>query len=231
MAELEITYTPQYTGCHRICLTYGETTCCYLDYSLTIVGVEKTVIIPLSEYDCVTPPGEIGCEGYTLNGYIQPCCTEESSELNRVAFTATWTITPCVQYELQCRLIGGQCLPWTFTDCTGAFTGPEEGIWGGPGTVPAIICSSAGPPNTTGGNYDVVEITPGTCCSCRSYTVTAEVPFIILIYYTDCTGAFINEPLSVAPGAPVTICAIENTIWTVTENAFFTALDNGPCVT
>jgi len=231
MAQLEINYTPQYTGCHRICLVGQEETCCYIDSSLSIVGVSKEVIIDLADYPCIVPPvDEISCEDYSLNGYIQPCCTEEESLLNRVSFTASWPIIPCVQYQLECLLSGAQCLSFTFTDCSGQYTGPQEGIWGGPSVPPAVVCTSDGPPSNTAGNYDIEPIVPGTCCNCKSYTVTVQVPFIIEIYYTDCDGNFTTEPTLLYPDVPLQICAIENTIFTVTENGSFTAEDNGPCI-
>lgn len=230
MASVSITYTPNYSGCHRICVEGTETTCCYIDNSPSIVGLPKTVTIDLDQYPCVlNPPNEIDCVGYSLNGYIQPCCTDADSLLNRVEFTAAWPVTICVQYELQCKPIGVQCAPFTFTDCSDQLTGPIEGLWSGPTVPPAVVCSSAGPPSGTGGNYDVTPITPGTCCNCKSYTVTNQSIVPISIYYTGCNYAFVDTPLVLDPLEQQTFCAIENTIWTTTQSGFFTAEDNGPC--
>jgi len=103
---LTITYTPQYQGCHRVCFRTTQLQyCCYLDNSGSTIGTPKTVDIYLSNYtQCLGfIPSEISCNGDTaVTGYIQPCCSDETSLSNRTAFTATFASTECTSYNILC---------------------------------------------------------------------------------------------------------------------------------
>lgn len=109
-ATLTVTYTPQYQGAHRICFRTTQTAyCCYLDQSLTIIGLPKTTQIDLTEFESclVDPPAELGCVASTLNGYVQPACEASDSLADIVTFNVTYpNPTPCTPYGIQCNLSG-----------------------------------------------------------------------------------------------------------------------------
>lgn len=94
---LVIEYTPQYPGCHRICFrTTGEDYCCYEDYSTSVIGEVKITEITLEPFtEClITVPISPGCDTVDMTGYIQPCCTSEDSNDNRVSFETSFIPEP-----------------------------------------------------------------------------------------------------------------------------------------
>lgn len=104
-ATLTVEYIPSYSGNHRICFkTTGDSYCCYNDDSASIIGVIKTTVIDLDDFElCLgTLPEPIGCDGSTIEGYVQPVCIESTSDLNRVLFTALFSSTPCAPYKITC---------------------------------------------------------------------------------------------------------------------------------
>jgi hypothetical protein len=110
-AILSVTYTPNYIGCHRICFRTSEVNyCCYLDESPVIIGTPKTVDINLTDdyADClVTIPTQFGCNGGTIvEGYVQACCVEESSEEDRIPFDNVFDQTECTPYSVECNSSG-----------------------------------------------------------------------------------------------------------------------------
>jgi hypothetical protein len=136
-AQLDITYTPQYVGCHRICFrTTQAQYCCYLDTSSSVIGTPKTVTLDLENFaTClVFIPEEISCTGTTpVTGYIQPCCSDENSNDNRVAFTASFVSTPCTSYNIECTESG-----------VGEITIVNPGYGWPIGVVPNIIVNTSG---------------------------------------------------------------------------------------
>jgi len=108
-AILTVGYTPNYIGNHRICFrTTGLTYCCYNDDSVSVIGVPKFVSIDLDDFTlCLQDiPIEIGCASSVVEGYVQPICIEQSSDVNRVAFTATFPSAPCDAYNIECQESG-----------------------------------------------------------------------------------------------------------------------------
>jgi len=108
-AILSITYTPNYPSNHRICFrTTGSAYCCYNDDSTSVIGVPKTVEIELEDFElCLQDlPAEVGCAGSVVEGYVQPICIEQGSDVNRVAFTATFPSAPCSAYNIECQESG-----------------------------------------------------------------------------------------------------------------------------
>ena len=106
---LSVTYTPNYEGNHRICFrTTGTAYCCYNDDSTSVVGVPKTTIIDLEDYElCLqTLPQPIGCAGSVVDGYVQPICIEQGSDINRVTFSVTYESTQCTPYNILCNESG-----------------------------------------------------------------------------------------------------------------------------
>jgi hypothetical protein len=165
---LSVTYTPNYIGCHRICFkTTGEDYCCYEDITDSTIGVSKTVDIELIDFeDCLGElPQPVGCEEYTqLTGYIQPCCTEETSTDNRVPFTANYPQTPCDYFTVECDDRLG-CGSFNVVDCNSNALPTDYEIGIDSGTV--LICSKS-ISNTTGSTYTItpngtLPVTPGSC--------------------------------------------------------------------
>lgn len=108
-ALLNVTYTPNYIGNHRICFrTTQPSYCCYTDDSASVIGVPKTTVIELDEFEtCLQDlPAQVGCEGSVVDGYIQPFCVDQGSDLNRVPFTATFAASPCTPYKVTCEESG-----------------------------------------------------------------------------------------------------------------------------
>ena len=104
-AILSVTYTPNYPGNHRICFrTTGSAYCCYNDDSASVVGVSKTTEIDLEDFKfcLVDLPEPVGCAASVVEGYIQPICIEQSSDVNRIEFTAEFPSTQCTPYKLIC---------------------------------------------------------------------------------------------------------------------------------
>lgn len=104
-AILTVGYTPNYAGNHRICFkTTGDTYCCYNDDSGSVIGVEKYTEINLDDFElCLgTLPGPVGCAASEVDGYVQPTCIDQSSDINRVAFIANFSSTACSAYNIEC---------------------------------------------------------------------------------------------------------------------------------
>ena len=81
--QIDVTYTPQTTGCHTIC--YGQTSpntdaplCCIVDNTPSIPGTPKTFTIDVAVTPCDTggPVSPVGPApgSYVYDGYVQPCC-------------------------------------------------------------------------------------------------------------------------------------------------------------
>lgn len=109
-AILSVTYTPAYSGCHRICFKTSQASyCCYQDNSPSQPGTQKITDIDLDDYvECLVDlPLEVGCEGGSnVDGYVQPCCTDAASLENRVPFTAVFSTVPCTSYRVECEESG-----------------------------------------------------------------------------------------------------------------------------
>lgn len=108
-ALLTISYTPNYAGNHRICFRTTEPSyCCYNDDSVSVIGVQKVVIIDLEDFEtCLQNlPAEIGCADSTVEGYVQPMCIEQSATLNAVPFIAQYAAESCTAYRIECQESG-----------------------------------------------------------------------------------------------------------------------------
>lgn len=165
---LSVTYTPNYTGCHRICFkTTGDNYCCYTDITDSIIGEDKTVDLALEDYEqCLgLLPPQVGCDGYSvLTGYVQPCCTEETSTDNRVPFTVNYPETPCEYFTVKCENRIG-CGSFNVVDCNSSPLPTPYQIGMDTGTV--LICSKS-ISNTQGSTYTITSngflpIAPGSC--------------------------------------------------------------------
>jgi hypothetical protein len=165
---LTVTYTANYLGCHRICFkTTGEDYCCYTDTTDSTIGESKTVEIVLQDYEeCLgTLPPQVGCDDYSeLTGYVQPCCTEETSTDNRVPFTVQYPETPCDYFTVQCE--ARTCFgSFKVVDCNSDVLPTNFEVGFDTGTV--LICAKS-VSNNPGAIYTIVPngivpVTPGSC--------------------------------------------------------------------
>lgn len=165
-AQLDITYTPQYPSCHRVCFrTTQEQYCCYLDDVTPVVGIPRTISIVLDNYaEClVEVPIEISCQGTTaLSGYIQPCCSDENSQANRVPFTASFVSTPCTPYLVECTQSG-----------IGDIIINNPGYGWPVGVTPTITINTTGFGSGFSGTVDMVCLPGDNFCSIG--TITADI--------------------------------------------------------
>jgi hypothetical protein len=162
-ALLSITYTPNYAGNHRICFkTTQPSYCCYNDDSTSVIGVAKTTVIDLEDFElCLQDlPQSIGCSGSIVDGYVQPFCIEQGSSVNRIAFTATFASNPCTPYKIECTESG-----------IGEISVINPGYGWPIGVVPAVTI------NTSGSGFGfsattIMECLPGdNFCSIESVSI------------------------------------------------------------
>jgi hypothetical protein len=227
-----VTYTPRYSGCHRICFkTTGAEYCCYQDDSPSVINTAKTVEILLSDYvDCLVdiPTDLPTCDvAVTVTGYIQPCCSDINSNQNKVLFVTPFPeTTPCTSYFVECS--DPDCGTFTVTDCNGEDDGTEYELRSDPGSVTYIsVCSGGDGPIGAGYSITFAET---SCCVCKLYQVTVISP--IDIYYTDCNQTIDVISVSDDP-VGVTVCAAENSVWPVnkTDNDFILSITEvGDCI-
>jgi hypothetical protein len=163
-AILSVTYTPKYSGCHRIYFKTTQTDYCfYLDNSASEIDVPKTVIIDLTDYEecLVDYPVPIGCGDVNLIGYVQPCCTDANSLDNRVSFSTTYEQTPCTSYNIECEESG-----------VGEFSIIEPGYGWPVGVTPTItVNDSSGYGSGFTGTVNMQCLPGENFCSIESITI------------------------------------------------------------
>lgn len=110
MAAISITYTPNYSGCHRIYirLVGAPNYCLFTDDSASTIDEPKTVVISSSEnpefFDCIGTPEEITCISTTpVEGYIQPCCAAENDMSLAAPFTFNVSSEYCAPFTASCK--------------------------------------------------------------------------------------------------------------------------------
>ncbi len=95
---LTITFTSEYTGCHRVCYrqnSSGGYTC--VDTTCTGGGASCSVAI------AITVDNET-CSNVSFDGYAQACCEDVSSLTGRIPFSATFVPSPaCKRYLATCN--------------------------------------------------------------------------------------------------------------------------------
>ena len=166
-AILSIDYTPYYNGCHRICFRSTELEwCCYLDESPTVIGTTKTVSINLSQdyAQClVTVPTQIGCSGDTeITGYIQACCVDADSLVDRIPFSTDFPQEECSTYSVSCTESG-----------IGEITINNPGYGYPIGVVPTITVTDSSGLGTGFVGTVTMECLPGdNFCSIDDITIT-----------------------------------------------------------
>ena len=207
-ALLSITYTPNYSGCHRIYFSRAESGpfCLYLDDTLSVIGTEKDVVIDLEDYaECLgTLPSPQGCTAERVYGYVQPCCTEDDPSPSS-EYIAIFDTTPCPAYSVKCTKPAG-CGSFTKVTCDGT-PDPATYQYAYDPVGKVIMCALEAPENTPGSSY-TIELSPDQtlCCSCINTTVSTSDPLNeFFIYYYDCKG---QSTTSVkVTSTPQTLCA------------------------
>ena len=152
-ALLSVTYTPNYIGPHRICFrTTQPSYCCYTDSSASVIGVPKTTVIELDEFEtCLQDlPSIVGCSDTPLDGYIQPFCVDQGSDLNRITFTADYPSNACQSYRVQCNESGiaqievtEQGLGWLFGEVPTVTITDLSGYGSGATAEAVMACNDA----------------------------------------------------------------------------------------
>jgi hypothetical protein len=183
-AILSVTYTPNYSGCHRICFRTSQASyCCYQDDTPTEIGEYKITDIDLDEYaECLVDiPFEIGCTDTIVNGYVQPCCIDATSVSNRVAFSVEYDSTPCTSFTIECQESGIAFI--TVTDSGSGYA---------VGEIPNVtITDSAG--NGIGAVATAnMRCPPFGFCDVLSITVNVEGQYY---YYLNLINVVIDAPI------------------------------------
>ena len=187
--NLTVTYTPNYSGCHRIYFSMNSTGpfCMYLDDTLSVVGDEKEVVIDLETYsECLgSLPVQQGCEAERVYGYVQPCCTEDEPSPTS-EFIALFDTIPCTSYAVKCLDPGG-CGSFTKVNCDGT-PDPATYEYAYDATGKVIVCSSESPVNTPLSTYTFqLAADQNSCCDCINVTVSSSNPLVeFFVYYYDC---------------------------------------------
>lgn len=97
---LSITFTPQVSLNHRVC--YKKTT--DATYTCTIVTGMVSGTPYTANINVTVPSGTESCDPITFEGYVQPTCEPEASNLNKTPFpNLTYTPdNPCLFWEAIC---------------------------------------------------------------------------------------------------------------------------------
>lgn len=220
MAKFTITYTPNYLGCHRICLTNNGDTDCYIytDSSASVIGTPKTVEITVTEeiLEALRIGSPFFCGDVTIDGYVQACCAAEDDEESKERFGFVADVsTPCMQYALGCSRAGialisvvnggsgynpGMPPAVTITSLSGAGATATATIAPG-GHVDSIVITNAGDGYNNANNPVIVTIDPppgpGTQATAAfvQHTPCGEDG---IVSYIDCD----NEPTTILASQP-----------------------------
>jgi hypothetical protein len=230
MAELSITYTPKYAGCHRIGLSNSGDTAfyVYIDYSASILGTPKTIVIPVTEELLATLRLDTSsiflCGDVSIAGYVQPCCADEGDDESKERFGFSADVsTPCQQYSLGCTRSGIEVIVGiqigsgynplsppavNITSAQGAGA-TATAVISPSGTLQSIIVTNPG--NGYNNNSFPITVTidpppgPGTQATAQFYKHTPCGPDGI-VEFIDCNGdnATIKPP---QPNQTINICS------------------------
>jgi hypothetical protein len=96
-ATINVTFTSQYSGLHRVCYRLVGTTP-YTCFTVICTGLST----PCSYAIPITVDNET-CEEIEYEGYVQAACQEESSEEGRIPFEISFIPSPsCLRLEATC---------------------------------------------------------------------------------------------------------------------------------
>lgn len=209
---LSITFTPQVSLNHRIC--YKETT--DATYTCTIVTGMVAGTPYTANINVTVPSGTESCDPITFEGYVQPTCEPEASNLNKTPFpNLTYTPdNPCLFWEAICKV---GILQVDVIDPGSTYT-PSSSFnptVTGDGAGAVVTCYT----DAFGAiNYCDV-ITPGTGYTTASISTTGDGELDIsladcnekYVFGEDCSGELVpvwgtSPDGKVLPGQVITMC-------------------------
>lgn len=105
---LDISFTSQYTaGMHRIAYRIQGSGDPYTYENVFCTPYTPPTLPPTCTHTINIAVENEACDPVTYEGYIQPTCRTQESELSRTPFTATFTPNPdCKSYLLTCNSVG-----------------------------------------------------------------------------------------------------------------------------
>lgn len=172
MASITITYTPQYSGCHRIWLKQPASIsyCVYEDLSSSIIDTPKDFVIDVTEdvLTCLNVQ-DINCTTtLELEGFIIPCCASENDPTMKVDFTFNAGVVQCKRYIVECKGSGVRRID---------VTNPGSGY----SVAPTVFIPGAEPPIAVAylalDSVDYIEVTdPGSAIAPPFPPVTLSAP-------------------------------------------------------
>jgi len=207
---LQVDFTANYTGDHRVCWRIGPSGPYDCTTIVTCAGLGLTCSALIS---VDLTPYNIQCDDITFEGYVQPVCYPEASTLGRTPFSVVYTpIWPCVFWE-GTKDAGPNVILDFDDDCAGNPVSIENAIVG----KTFYKCGPATPAPSSP-NWTVTE-NPAKCCyDCKSVEFKNTFAGPSVIYYIDCvTLALVIE--SVALGDTIVRCIV-NTSETVKSGSF-----------
>lgn len=211
---IQLTFTANYTGSHRICWREGSSGA--YDCSITVgctSGNSCTVDIPV-DTDNQT------CEVREFEGYVQPTCVDEESIEKRVEFSNTFTpVNTCQSYTVTCDTTsvesitvesGGsgypQSPPPAVTLIGGGGTGATAvAVVNGSGEITEIVITNGGSGYTTAPVVDIEPPSPGTEAVANAVLANCDS-----FDATDCDGSPLQvESTVMQVGDSIRLCGEE----------------------
>lgn len=110
MGEINVTYTPNYSGCHFIFIkkTGDIATYEYVDYTPSVIGEEKTTVIEITDeiLEALELLDVPVCSALiNIDLYVYPCCTDFEGAGDPINFDASVS-KPCTTYDISCTRAG-----------------------------------------------------------------------------------------------------------------------------
>jgi len=180
MANITVTYTPQFAGTHRICFRIVQSPsnpyCCAVDLTASTVGVPKNYIITIGDPPCATIPDvdPESCDPIEYEGFVQPTCVDEDDLPSRTPWSIIFTPVPtCSEWEITCIVSGVSSISMT-----------NKGTGYNPGVPPAVtIDAPTGVPPVQATGVSIVG------------TGVAEAGFIVTQGTGYTNGTYPNCPM------------------------------------
>lgn len=228
---LQITYTPEYFGCHRIYLrvelkTQYSPQCVYIDNSPSIINQPKIIEISLLDLaDCFTAEFADNmnrCNTFNVEFSIIPCCTDETPEF--YDHVVKFAPNPCQTFTIECG--AADCNSFNYTDCAGNIIASAR-----VDNLQTInICSLDNPSINPDGNANPVinNAAEDLCCQCKQFNVANLTNFDLNVYFYNCDTLALNTITVAKFPITETFCAA-STPWSENvEDSTVTEIGNCP---
>lgn len=205
-ASLEVTFTANLAGAHRICYRIGGSgsyTCTSVTASLGLNVVELDIYV-----DNET------CDDVTYNGYAQASCIDPDSTQDRIAFSTTFTPNPqCKSFNVTClRLAVASIAVTSGGSGYNPLSPPLVTIVGnGTATATAVVGSGAlsgGVITNAGSGYSNgvhtgIDITGGTGTGAKATVTVSGTAVTAITVTTAGTGYTGNPSYAINLAAPI----------------------------